>query len=106
MGEGLIDGLKREFLEECNVAIEVTGHFYTTDFFVKSAFNDAQVISVYYLVKALQPLTMNFKTVVFDFDGEGPVLQAFRWVDLADLKPDHFTFEIDQHVAKLLTKQV
>jgi len=26
-GEGLIDGLKREFLEECNVAVEVTGHF-------------------------------------------------------------------------------
>jgi len=106
LGEGLIDGLKREFLEECNVEVEVINHFYTTDFYVKSAFNNTQVISVYYFVKALQPLPLNFKTIVFDFDGDGPVLQAFRWIDLAGLKPDHFTFEIDQHVAKLLTEQV
>jgi 8-oxo-dGTP diphosphatase len=31
-GEGLIDGLKREFMEECNMEIEVLSHFYTTDF--------------------------------------------------------------------------
>ena len=46
-GEGLTDGLKREFLEECALDIEVVSHFYTTDFFVKSAFNDSQIISVY-----------------------------------------------------------
>jgi ADP-ribose pyrophosphatase YjhB (NUDIX family) len=50
-GEGLIDGLKREFVEECNVEIEIIRHFYTTDFYIKSAFNDSQIISVYYLVK-------------------------------------------------------
>ncbi|MBS1528392.1 MAG: NUDIX domain-containing protein, partial [Bacteroidetes bacterium] len=36
-GEGLIDGLKREFVEECNVEVDVLSHFYTTDFFVQSA---------------------------------------------------------------------
>src|SRR5215469_14189176 len=70
-GEGLIEGLKREFVEECNVEVEVLKHVYTTDFFVKSAFNDSQVISVYYLVKNLTPLNLVFKTKVFDFDGEG-----------------------------------
>src|SRR5471030_407899 len=69
-GEGLIEGLKREFVEECNVEIEVTEHFYTTDFFVKSAFNDSQIISVYYLVKNVSALNLIFKTVQFDFDGE------------------------------------
>jgi ADP-ribose pyrophosphatase YjhB (NUDIX family) len=54
-GEGLIDGLKREFIEECGAEVEVTDHFYTTDFYVKSAFNDSQVISVYYLVKNTGP---------------------------------------------------
>jgi ADP-ribose pyrophosphatase YjhB (NUDIX family) len=103
-GEGLIDGLKREFLEECFVDIAVTGHFYTTDFFVKSAFNDSQVLSVYYRVKNTSPLNLVFKTIVFDFDGEGDVLQAFRWVKIANLGKEDFLFPTDQHVAKLLIK--
>jgi 8-oxo-dGTP diphosphatase len=103
-GEGLIDGLKREFIEECNTEIEVTGHFYTTDFFVKSAFNDSQIISVYYLVKAVSDLRFSTKTAVFDFDGEGDVLQSFRWVNLSELTVDAFTFPTDQYVADMLIK--
>ncbi len=102
LGEGLIDGLKREFLEECQVEVEVLSHFYTTDFFVISAFNNSQVISVYYKIKNLTPLNLVFKQKVFDFDGEGDVLQAFRWVKLNDLKVEDFTFETDRHVVKLL----
>src|SRR5471030_532993 len=60
-GEGTIEGLKREFIEECNAEIEVIGHFYTTDFFVKSAFNNSQVVSVYYLVTNMDTLHLNFK---------------------------------------------
>jgi ADP-ribose pyrophosphatase YjhB (NUDIX family) len=105
-GEGLTDGLKREFVEECNAEIEVISHFYTTDFFVKSAFNDSQIISVYYLVKNINALDLNFKTKVFDFDGEGDVLQAFRWVKLNELREDDFTFPIDQYVAGLLIKNL
>jgi 8-oxo-dGTP diphosphatase len=105
-GEGLADGLKREFAEECNVSIEVVSHFYTTDFFVKSAFNDSQVISVYYIVKNTETLNLNIKTVVFDFDGEGDVLQSFRWVKLTDLQAEDFLFPTDQHVAKLLINSI
>ena len=105
-GEGLTDCLKREFLEECNVGVEVLSHYYTTDFFVKSAFGDAQIISVYYKIKAVSNLDICIKTIPFDFDGEGEVLQAFRWINLADLKPEDMTFPIDQHVVKLLKEQV
>lgn len=105
-GEGLTDGLKREFMEECNAEIEVLSHFYTTDFFVKSAFNDSQIISVYYKVKNLNPLNLKFKVNVFDFDGEGEVLQAFRWMPVESLKPEDVTFPIDQHVVKLLKQQL
>jgi len=105
-GEGLIEGLKREFIEECNAEVEVIGHFYTTDFFVKSAFNDSQIISIYYLVKNISELKLSFKIKVFDFDGEGDVLQAFRWVKLTDLKPEEITFPIDKHVAELLIAQL
>jgi 8-oxo-dGTP diphosphatase len=102
----LIDGLKREFVEECNVEVEVINHFYTTDFFVKSAFNNSQIISVYYVVNNLSPLNLSFKNIPFDFESEGEILQAFRWIKLTDLKVDDFTFPTDQHVAKLLIDSI
>lgn len=103
-GEGLIDGLKREFVEECNAEIDVISHFYTTDFFEKSSFNDSQVISVYYLVKEQAPLQLAFKTKIYDFDAEGEVLQAFRWVKIKDLDIEEITFRTDKTVAALLKK--
>ncbi|MFI5161990.1 MAG: NUDIX domain-containing protein [Sphingobacteriales bacterium] len=105
-GEGLIDGLKREFAEECNVEIQVINHFYTTDFFVKSAFNDSQIISVYYLVKNIAPLNLMFKAMQFDFDGDGDVLQSFRWISLDDLAEEDVIFPTDKHVVKLLKKSI
>ena len=105
-GEGLIEGLKREYVEECNTEVEIISHFYTTDFFVKSAFNDSQIISIYYLVKAVSDLRFATKTVVFDFEGEGDVLQSFRWVKLSELTVDAFTFPTDQYVAELLIKSI
>jgi len=109
LGEGLIDGLKREFMEECRVEIEVLSHFYTTDFFVKSAFNNSQIISVYYMVKNITRLNLPIKTEVFDFDGvpevEKGMLQTFRWLKLSGLSADDFTFPIDKHVAELLIKE-
>lgn len=104
-GEGLLDGLKREFIEECNTEMEIIGHFYTTDFFAKSVFNDSQIISVYYRVRPVGELNFTCKTKVFDFDSEDKdaVLQSFRWVGLNELSPGDLTFPIDQYVAKLLT---
>jgi ADP-ribose pyrophosphatase YjhB (NUDIX family) len=106
IGEGLIDGLKREFVEECEAEIEVTGHFYTTDFFVRSAFNNSQIISVYYKVKNITPLNFPVKTIVYDFDGEGDVLQAFRWIKIADLTTDDVTFPTDKRVVELLRAEL
>lgn len=104
-GEGLIDGLKREFVEECNAEIEVLSHFYTTDFFEKSSFNDSQVISVYYIVRERAPLQLAFKDVIYDFDGEGEILQAFRWVKIEELNIEDITFKTDKTVAQLLKNQ-
>lgn len=105
-GEGMIEGLKREFVEECNLGIEIISHFYTTDFFVKSAFNDSQIISIYYVVQNTTPLNLIIKTSPFDFDGDVEPLQSFRWIKLNDLKESDFTFPIDQHVAKFLTQSL
>lgn len=99
-GEGLIDALKREFMEECNAEIEVLSHFYTTDFYEKSSFNDSQIISIYYLVREIETLTMTFKTEALDFDPE--TLQSFRWIDLNELKESDVTFKTDKTVVNML----
>lgn len=104
-GEGLREALKREFMEECYTEIQVGEHFYTTDFFVKSAFNDSQIISVYYKVDLVSTLNITAKTELFDFTGVTDELLAFRWRDLDDLQPEDVTFPIDQHVVELLKKQ-
>ncbi len=104
-GEGLIDALKREFVEECQFEVEVTEHFYTTDFFVKSAFNDSQIISVYYKVKPISEMRIKCKEVIFDFDDEGDIRQAFRWKKLEDLTVNDVTFPTDQRVVELLKMQ-
>lgn len=104
-GEGLIDALKREFAEECQAEIEIMEHFYTTDFFIKSVFNESQVISIYYIVKPLAELTLNFKEKIFDFDAEGDLLQAFRWKDITSLEMSDVTFPTDQKVIGLLKEK-
>lgn len=100
MGEGLIDALKREFVEECNAAIEVVSHFYTTDFYEKSSFNESQLISVYYIVKAVNSLALDIKTTVFDFSAGST--QSFRWANISTLSLDEITFKTDKTVVALL----
>ena len=57
-GEGTIACLKREWEEELNCIIEVEEHFYTTDFYQASAFDDSQIISIYYKVTPTNTLTL------------------------------------------------
>lgn len=59
-GEGLKDALIREWQEEMKAEIEVLGHFYTTDFYQPSAFDDSQVISIYYNVQPLHPIVLPY----------------------------------------------
>ncbi len=110
LGEGTRDCLKREFMEEMNLLVEVTGHFYTTDFYQQSAFNpDHQIISIYYFVKALEPITVPLRRVAFEFDeaqlkiyetsGETETFRFIKWDDFSD---SVVTLPIDKHVSKLL----
>jgi 8-oxo-dGTP diphosphatase len=103
-GEGLKDCLTREFKEELDLEIEVTDHFYTTDFFVSSSFDaKSQVISIYYFVKPKGPLQFKTSKTQFDFvKKEGA--QSLRWIELIDLKENDFTLIIDRKVAELLLK--
>ena len=97
-GESTIDCLKREMKEETGIVFEVSSHFYTTDFFVESAYDPGyQVISIYYKMKPVSDFSK------LELNKENPVnKQVFRFIRLKDLRPDDFTLVIDRHVASLL----
>ncbi|QIA07227.1 NUDIX domain-containing protein [Draconibacterium halophilum] len=103
-GEGLINGLKREFEEECNgQQIENVKHFYTTDFYQKALFyDDAQLISIYYLADLKPPLKFIISEYAFDFKIDAGQTQSFRWAKIKDLKVDDITFPIDKFVLNKL----
>ena len=89
IGEGTRDGLAREFMEEANIVVLVGDHFYTTDFFQISAFNNKdQIISIYYLVYTADTSIIQTKEKAFDFlPGEIKKLQeSFAAEDPAMLK--------------------
>lgn len=100
-GEGTIDCLKREFIEELNAKVEIESHYYTTDFFQESAFkNTDQILSIYYIVKLSAELKTKISSKKFDFKDQE---QIFRWMSITDLqKEEALTFPIDKVVAKKL----
>jgi len=102
-GEGTIDCLKRELMEECNQELEDIQHFYTTDFYQKALFwDDHQLISIYYLAWIKGELQFKISEKPFDFQEMQNGNQSFRWISASEINPDDFTFPIDKHVALLL----
>jgi 8-oxo-dGTP diphosphatase len=96
-GEGTIDCLKREFLEELNLEISVKEMFYFTDFFQVSAFNkNDQLISIYYLVEANTIEKISVQSQKLHIENQ----ENHRWISLKALKSEDFTFPIDQLVAE------
>jgi 8-oxo-dGTP diphosphatase len=101
-GEGTIDCLKREFMEEAGISVDVISHFYTTDYFQPSAFDNRQLISIYYLV-SMNSDSRNFLTDEPKIKTEtSKKLPVFRWVPLTELTPDLMTFPIDKIVAGMI----
>ena len=112
-GEGTRDCLKREFLEEMNLKVEVGEHIYTTDFFQMSAFNkDQQIISIYYFVKALEEIKAPLREKEFDFDerelkmyADTGETETFRFVDWQNFSAVSVSLPIDKIIASLLKEK-
>jgi len=105
-GEGPAECIVREFKEETNMDVEVKNHFYTTDFFVTSAFNvKSQVISIYYVVKALEEVKLSVSDKRFDFKKRVEGAQSFRWMEIDKISENDFTFVIDRKVANMINEQ-
>lgn len=109
-GEGTRDCLRREFLEEMNLRVEVGNHLYTTDFFQLSAFNnDFQILSIYYAVKALEPIRVPLQQSPFSFSQElmekyesTREIETFRFIDWDAFSGNLLTLPIDKIVADLV----
>ena len=91
-GEGVKDCLKREWKEELNIDIDVLDHFYTTDFFQPSAYDNSQVISIYYMV------TANVPDIIVNNEPN----ERTGWMDVKDISSDTFTLPIDKVVGAML----
>ena len=100
IGEGTRDCLKREFKEEMNISIEVGEHFYTTDFYQKSAFgpND-QIISIYYFVSTKDKIDLG------KINSEKNKTENFRFVDLQKFSVNDVNLPIDKVVARLMIEK-
>jgi ADP-ribose pyrophosphatase YjhB (NUDIX family) len=113
-GEGTRDCLSREFMEEMNLKVEVGEHLYTTDYFQLSAFNpDQQIISIYYLVKALEPIAVRMNTTAFEFDEqqlatyqERQETESFRLIGWDDFSDESVTLPIDKIVARMVRERI
>lgn len=111
LGEGTRDCLRREFKEETDLDVTIGDHIYTTDFYQKSAFNNAhQIVSIYYFVHAAEPIDLATKTSLFDFEPHqiaDPVGEAevFRWIEWNDFTEETVTLPIDKVVVRLLKKK-
>jgi len=102
-GEGTIQALERESIEEFGQEMEVLGHFYTTDFFQQAMFKKGfQVMSIYYKARFKEAIKFNTTHKRFDFEELVDETQSFRWVPVNELKLDEITFPIDKKVAEML----
>jgi 8-oxo-dGTP diphosphatase len=105
-GEGIIDCLHREFMEELNAEIENLDLFYGTDFFQQSSFDPThQVICIYYTCRLKNPDSLKTTTKKFDFKEEIERAESFRWQNLNSLKTKEFAFPIDKVVVEKLIKE-
>lgn len=113
-GEGTRDCLKREFMEEMGLNVEIGEHLYTTDFFQMSAFNpEHQILSIYYYAKALEPIKAPLRTKPFDFDEREMKLyqetgetETFRFIDWEEFSEEAVSLPIDKVVAGMVKRLI
>jgi ADP-ribose pyrophosphatase YjhB (NUDIX family) len=111
-GEGTRDCLRREFMEEMNLRVEVGEHLYTTDFFQVSAFNPGhQIISIYYQAHALEEIRVPLRTEPFQFDEKQMEVyratgetETFRLIPWDQFSPESVHLPIDKVVADLVKR--
>jgi len=108
-GEGIIDCLHREAMEELGQDVEVIEQYYTSECFQASMFRpDEQIICVYYQCFLAADIEGNriprFRVTdrAFDFVEFREREESFRWQTIESLVPDDLSLPLDRTIlAKL-----
>lgn len=91
-GEGIIDCLKREFMEEINLSIKSVEHFYTQEDFVQSKFREnEQLLTIYYLVEVEN---------IADLEIKIDQIERVEWLPIGNENP--FELPVDKIVFEKL----
>jgi 8-oxo-dGTP diphosphatase len=107
LGEGITDALHREAMEELGQEIELTGHFYTTEYFVESLFRKGdQIISVYYTARLKGEQHFKTHRARFQFVQAEKDEQVFRWFPLNGLTEEEVSFPVDKTVVARLKNEL
>lgn len=105
-GEGVLDCLHREFMEEVSIKLSHTEHFYTTEDYISSAFHNPpkQVLCIYYKVQTQEIGKIKVgnpkQTELLKKDQD----QILYWCPIEDLVNQGIELPTDKHVINLLTK--
>jgi len=100
-GEGTVECLEREFMEEFGYKIEVKEHFYTTDYFQKALyFEKTQLISIYYIIDIISENNIPILNKHNEATEKEP--QILRLSPINQLSVEDFTFPIDQKVVEMI----
>lgn len=95
-GEGTIECLKREFMEELNLKVANLRHFYTQEDFVVSRFREnEQLLTVYYLADIADEAALK----IMDSS-----IEKTEWISLQSENP--FTLPVDRIVFEKLKSSI
>ena len=104
LGEGVADAVKREFMEELQMPVSVHKVFYVPHGFLKSHFDNTQIVSFYWNVERLGgQVPLNSPREILTDRGT-PGRQKFMWVSLQDFDPLKMTFPFDKEVGHKLVE--
>ena len=105
-GEGPIDCIRREAMEEFGQEIEIIDHYYTTDYFQEALFHkNHQLISIYYRIRFKEKIRFKISGKAFDFPEWKNGMQSFRWRAISELTEEDVSFPVDKKVVRLLKEK-
>ena len=100
-GEGILEALKRELIEELDFTFDQAIPIYFNDFYQESAFQkEKQLVAFYYLISCKKGTNLGTDhSIPFYAEGEQQ-----RWVSLNSIKEEDLSFPIDKIAMKNLKK--
>ena len=102
-GEGTLNCLQREAMEEFGQSLINIRHYYTTDYYQPALFfKDTQLLSIYYLADFSEEIRFRVSRKPFDIPERKNGQQSFRWVPLSGVTEEDLTFPIDRKVIRML----